>query len=295
MPKLRVGDNEYLALAVRTEYWMPGENFVEIIVETIKDRVKDGDMIVLSEKAISITTGNIVNEDAIEPGWLARFIGGIWMTLVWGYLLGRICHLKPKTIQRLRKYPYPEGPRHKELALNNVGLLQSLRHGSEGGIDGSNVAYSYVSLPLKDPRGMAEYIHREITAMLGRRVGISIVDTDMTYSLGPIHFTPRPNPIEGIFSWGGVFAYILGRMLKLKPRATPLAVVGWDTTTEEALNVAELAHHTRKDGAGKTVWDMAERFGTGLTSVTWEMLKSIEHYPIVLVRKRIRPRNLPAC
>ncbi|UCD72880.1 MAG: coenzyme F420-0:L-glutamate ligase [Candidatus Bathyarchaeota archaeon] len=295
MPRLRVGDVEYLSIAIPTVYWMPGEDFLQIIVRSVKDLARDGDLIVLSEKAISIATGNIVDEKNIEPRPLARLIGGIWMTIVWGHLLGRICHLKPKTIQRLREYPQPEGPKHKEITLNHAGLLQSLRHGSEGGIDGSNVAFSYVTLPLQDPNKIAENLHEEISKKLEQKVGVSIVDTDMTYSIGSFHFTPRPNPLKGIYSIGGVFSYIIGRMLKLKPRATPLAIVGWDASVEEALNIAELTHHSRKDGAGKTVWDMAERFGTDLTSVTWEMLNSVKHCPIVLVRKRatstLKPTN----
>jgi F420-0:gamma-glutamyl ligase-like protein len=291
MPRLRVGDVEYSSLAVPTPYWMPGEDFLEIIVDSVKGLVKNGDLIVLSEKAISIAIGNIVDEENIEPGWLACLIGGIWMTFIWGHLLGRICHLQPKTIRRLREYPQPEGQRHKELTLKHVGLLQSLRHGSEGGIDGSNVAFSFVALPLEDPEKIAEDLHKKITDRIGQEVGVSIVDTDMTYSIGSFHLTPRPKPLNGIYSLGGVLSYVFGRMFKLRPRATPLAVVGWETSVEEALNIAELAHHSRKDGAGKTVWDMAERFGTDLTSVTWEMLSSVKHYPIVLVRRRVNPRE----
>jgi F420-0:gamma-glutamyl ligase-like protein len=37
-------------------------------------------------------------------------------------------------------------------------------------------------------------------------------------------------------------------------------------------------------GAGKTVWDMAERFQVNLTGVTWKMLMKIRHYPIVVLR-----------
>ena len=292
MPRLRVGDVEYLALPIATEYWMPRDDFTETISHKIRDVVRDDDLIALSEKAISVATGNIVDESEIKPGWLANLIGELWMPLLWGYLLGRICHLRPKTIQRLRKYPRVEGSRHKELVLRRAGLLQSLRHGSEGGIDGSNVAFSYVSLPLPEPQRTAEHIRKRLSTMLSRTVAVSIVDTDMTYSLGSIHFTPRPNPIQGIHSFGGVFAYIIGRMLKLRPRATPLAIVGWKVSIEEALNIAELVHHSRKEGAGKTVWDMAERFNTDLTSVSWDMLKSVEHFPIVLVRKRSSARRL---
>jgi len=33
------------------------------------------------------------------------------------------------------------------------------------------------------------------------------------------------------------------------------------------------------------VWDMARRFGTSLTGVTWEMLESVEHRPVVVLRR----------
>ena len=286
-----MGTTEYLGLAIQTKYWMPGDDFVEIIAEAVKDLVRDGDLVVLSEKAISVAIENIVDESSIKPGILARLVSSWWMTLVWGYVLGWVCHLKPTTISRLRSYPRIEGACHKELALREAGFLQSLRHGSEGGIDGSNVAFSFVSLPLRNPRRIAEQISERLSSLLDRKVGIAVVDTDMTYSFGPIHFTPRPNPMKGILSFGGVISYVLGRMFKLRPRATPLAVVGWEVTTEEALDIAELSHHARKDGAGKTVWDMAERFGTGLTSVTWDMLGTVEHFPIVLIKKRLIPEH----
>jgi len=286
MPRLRIDGIDYLALPIATRYWMPGDDFVKIISHEIQDIARDGDLIALSEKAISVATGNIIDESEIKPGWLANSLGRLWMPLVWGYLLGRVCHLRSKTIHRLRNYPPIEGARHKELVLRKAGLLQSLRHGSEGGIDGSNLAFSYVALPLEETPKLAKDLCNILSTGLGRAIAVSIINTDMTYSLGRIHFTPRPNPMRGIHSFGGVFAYIIGRMLKLRPRATPLAVAGWDVNTEEALNIAELVHHSRKEGAGKTVWDMADRFNTDLTSVSWDMLKSVKHFPIVIVRKR---------
>ncbi|MEM2688477.1 MAG: hypothetical protein QXR01_01320, partial [Candidatus Bathyarchaeia archaeon] len=36
--------------------------------------------------------------------------------------------------------------------------------------------------------------------------------------------------------------------------------------------------------AGRTVWDMAEKFNVDLAEVNWEMLEKIKHKPIVLVR-----------
>jgi F420-0:gamma-glutamyl ligase-like protein len=53
---------------------------------------------------------------------------------------------------------------------------------------------------------------------------------------------------------------------------------------EEALNIAELANRSRGFGAGRTVWDMAERFKVDLTDVSWEMLERVKHKPVVIVR-----------
>jgi F420-0:gamma-glutamyl ligase-like protein len=113
-----------------------------------------------------------------------------------------------------------------------------------------------------------------------------IVDTDKTYSFGNFHFTPRPKPIEGIHSFGGVFAYLIGRIFRLRRRATPIAVAGCRLSAEEALRIANVANRARGHGAGRTVWDMAERFGVGLDGVSWEMLETVKHKPIVIVRRK---------
>jgi F420-0:gamma-glutamyl ligase-like protein len=53
---------------------------------------------------------------------------------------------------------------------------------------------------------------------------------------------------------------------------------------EEALRIAALSNRARGDGAGRTIWDVAERFKVDITGVTWNMLESIPHYPVVIVR-----------
>jgi F420-0:gamma-glutamyl ligase-like protein len=156
--------------------------------------------------------------------------------------------------------------------------------GSEGGIDGSNLAYSYVSLPLKDARVAAEELRRQIQLRLRKKVFVLIVDTDKTYSLRYFHFTPRPNPIKGIHSFGGFIVYVTGRMFRLRKRATPIAVSGCSISVEEALEVAEIANRARGYGAGRTVWEMAEKFNVDVDDVSWEMLETVRHKPIVIVR-----------
>ncbi len=275
---------DFETIALATGYWRPSEDYELQIVKALEGKVQNGDVVTISEKAISTAAGNIVDEKPIKPCMLARFLAGFWMGVVWAYVLGTFCHLREKTIDRFKTYPTEEGSKHKQLALNEAGFLQALMHGSEGGIDGSNLPYSYVSLTLKDAQKIAELIREKIHAELGRNVVVVIVDTDKTYSYRNFHFTPRPNPIRGIQSHGGVCAYLLGRFLKLKMRSTPIALSGSSFTAETALQIAETANKARGYGAGRNVWDMAETFGVKLTEVTWEMLEEVEHKPIVIVR-----------
>ncbi|MFQ6073800.1 MAG: coenzyme F420-0:L-glutamate ligase [Candidatus Bathyarchaeia archaeon] len=273
-------------VAVATPYWKPGEDFLQIILDSVRGKIDDGDFLTISEKAISTALCNILDESSIRPGLLARFLAKYWMRLVWGYVLGPLCHLKKETIRRFRAYPIREGSAHKQVALRYAGFLQALMHGSEGAIDGSNLPYSYVSFPLKNAQAVANQIKSRIKTELGKKVVVMIIDTDKTYSLGNFHFTPRPKPIRGIRSCGGVVAYVLGRFFKLKRRSTPVAMAGSKLGTDKALTVAEIANRTRGFGAGRTVWDMAETFNVALTGVSWEMLSEIEHKPIVILRRR---------
>jgi F420-0:gamma-glutamyl ligase-like protein len=276
----------YKVLAITTKYWRIGENYLEEIIESIKGKITDGDFIVVSEKAISTASNNIVDENSVRSSLSAKLIAKYWMRIVWGYFLGPLCHLQERLVQRLCDYPFENGSRHKQVALQYVGLLQALMFGSEGGIDGSNLAYSYVSLPLKNADELAQKIRKEIWLTLRKKVFVIIVDTDKTYSFRNFHFTPRPKPIKGIHSLGGFISYVIGRMFKLKRNATPIAVAGCQISAEKALEVAEVANRARGFGAGRTVWDMAEKFKVELTEVSWEMLETVKHKPIVIVRSK---------
>jgi F420-0:gamma-glutamyl ligase-like protein len=55
---------------------------------------------------------------------------------------------------------------------------------------------------------------------------------------------------------------------------------------EDALEIAEAANRARGSGAGRTVWDMADNFKVGLTEVSWEMLETVKHKPIVILRSK---------
>jgi len=120
---------------------------------------------------------------------------------------------------------------------------------------------------------------------LKRRVCVVVADTDKTFRFRNFFFTPRPNPVRGVHSVGGVVTYVLGRMLRLRKSSTPLAVAGCRLMANEALAITNVADKARGPGSGATVWDMASRFHVGLGDVTWEMLSQVEHKPIVIIRK----------
>jgi F420-0:gamma-glutamyl ligase-like protein len=278
--------SKYCALALATKYWRPGEDFLSEITKALVKKVEDGDFVVVSEKALSTAQGNIMDESMVQPSLSARLIAQFWMRVCWGYPFSAMLKFGQRLTRNLREYPLEAGSRHKQLALERAGPLQALMFGSEGGIDGSNLPYAYVSLPLVNAGEIAGEIRAEIWATLRMKVTVIIVDTDKTYSFRNLHFTPRPKPMHGIHSRGGILAYFTGRMLRLRRRPTPLAVAGRELSAEEALRIANIADKARGTGSGTTVWKMASRFGVAVTGVTWDMLSGIRHKPIVIVRKR---------
>jgi F420-0:gamma-glutamyl ligase-like protein len=271
--------------AIRTRYWRPGEDYLEAITQHAAKYLKPGCVLVLSEKALSTARGNIVDESLAKPGLLAKVIATFWMRAIWGYVLGPLCRFKPATLERLRRFPKKEGAAHKQVVLDAAGFLQALKYGSEGGIDLSNMPYAYACLPLQHPEEVARQIQERLARETETDVTVIIADTDSTFTFHDSHFTAHPHPLEGITPLG-LGAFILGRALKVKQRATPLAVAGSKITVKEALRLAEVAHHVRGYGAGRTVWDMADRFNVDTSDVSWEMLDEDAHFPLVLIRRR---------
>ncbi len=276
---------KYCALALTTSYWKPGDNFEDKIIIALKGKVENGDFVVVSEKAISTALGCMIDESIVKPNSNARSIARFWMRLCWGYLFGILCHFGPRLLSRLRKYPLDSGSRHKQVALQYAGFWQALMFGSEGGIDGSNLPYSFVSLPLNNADELAQKIQKQIFVILKKNVCVIIADTDKTYKFRNFFFTPRPKPLKGIHSFGGASTYIIGRLFNFKKSSTPLAVAGCELAASTALTITNIADKARGPGSGATVWDMAARFQVEFNGVSWEMLSKIRHKPLVIVRK----------
>ncbi len=276
---------KFYTVAVKCKYWKPHCNLLNEInnaIDKIKCLINDGDIIVFSEKALSIGLGLIVDENKIKPGFSAKFLAKFWVRKIWGFILGPLCRLSWKNLFYLRNYPIKEGAAHKQLAINYAGLIQALKVWSEGGIDVTNLPYAYAALPLKNPDETAEKILKSLK--LDKKIAILIVDSDKTFTFKNIHFSSRKTCIKGLINLGPL-AYIIGRIFKLKARSTPIALKGIELSLEETLQVAAVSNKARKFGAGRTIWDASKHFKTELTGITWEMLEKIPHYPIVLVKR----------
>ncbi len=113
------------------------------------------------------------------------------MRFGWGYPLGILSHFGPRLLHRLREYPLESGSRHKQVTLQYAGFWQTLMFGSEGGIDGSNLPYAFVSLPLNNADEIAKKIQKEIRLKMQKDVCVIIADTDKTYRFRNFFFTPQ--------------------------------------------------------------------------------------------------------
>lgn len=276
---------------IKTRYWRPGTDVISEITSVLHDELKEGDLISVSEKALATALGFVVDESAVSPSSLSRFIAGFWMRRIWGGPLGALTRLKHQTLYNLRNYPPDLGAKHKQLALTNVGFLQALRHYSEGGIDASNLPYMLVSLPLSNAISVADRIRGALFKATGHQVSLMIVDGDSTYSWKNLHIAPRRVNIPGMIHFGGFIAFVIGRVFRFQSRPTPVALVGNQFNPDRALWLAKTAHKLSGGGAGRTVWSMSTRFKTGLTGITYEMLESVEHIPIVIFRIEDDPQK----
>jgi F420-0:gamma-glutamyl ligase-like protein len=67
------------------------------IAESVKPIIMDGDIVTISEKALSTAMGFIVDESRVVPGAIAIFLAGFWMRKVWGGPLGCLTKLRQNT------------------------------------------------------------------------------------------------------------------------------------------------------------------------------------------------------
>jgi F420-0:gamma-glutamyl ligase-like protein len=274
---------EYITIPIKTGYIKPNEPYDKII-QNAEYLLEEGDFLVISETPISISQGRLVDESEFQASILSFLLADLWSKYLWGYLLGPIFRIKPRTIQNLKKLP-PEARAHKRMILEYYGLKHALKPASEAGVDLSNVPGTMVSLLPEDPDGVSRDISNKILRDLEIDVTVMIIDTDASYEIMGKKFTSLPIALNGIASDLGIFGYLFGRFGKLLG-PTPLGV-SRPQNLDHALKIAKIAedYHKNNEKNIETVYDMKNIFKGNIKDVTIEMLDSVVHTPAIIVRK----------
>ncbi|WP_456418394.1 coenzyme F420-0:L-glutamate ligase [Methanocaldococcus infernus] len=278
------------AYPIKTRYIKKGENFIPIIVEAIKNsgiKLEDGDFVVLSEKMVSTAEGNFIDESKYKPKMLA-YLTYYWSKYIWGYVLGKIFRLKEEKIKNLRNMPKRESLKHKQMIIEELGLLYSLKPYAEGGIDLTNVPYTYACPLPKEPEKWASLLRKRIKEELGVDVNVMVSDTDATYRLFNFYFTALPYAIKGIHILPGIVGFLLARIIELLKLGgfagcTPLAVVGnHNLKIEELVRIAFIAD--RVHITTKNMGEVLKKHNSYI--ITEEILEKLEHTPVVVIKMK---------
>jgi len=97
----------YLRAVVRTHYVEKGEDIGQVVNKYMGPLLQPSDWVVVSEKLVSISRGNYVEESDVKPGWWARFL--------------------TKYVERTPSGPGGVGsPEKMQLAIEKVGLIKIL-------------------------------------------------------------------------------------------------------------------------------------------------------------------------
>ncbi len=267
-------------------YWYPGTDFVNDIIKRFEAHIDNGDVLAVSEKAISIALGNVYDEKMVKADRfsiaMTRLCNFIWLKAF------RNMFQSQQTINLLTNTPLEVAAAHKKLALRFGGVKHFFKPLSEAGIDTSNLPYTYVSLPLKNANRIAEEISTKIYRKLGKSIVVLVVDTDKCYKpkgLGGIAFSTRYSKIRGVFDFGAI-SYFIGRKFAdlFKEYPTPVAC-SHNIGLPLVLLISRVVERYRGFGLGRNAFEMLENLGKkSFCDVKWADMNTSKHYPAILVK-----------
>lgn len=269
-------------------YWLPGTDVVKEIVKVYGNTIKNNDIIVLSDKALSTALGNIYDESIISVDPMTSIMTFLTSRILWGYLLRKL-FTDINTIKIVSETPLDLLAKHKKLALYYGGIWHFLKPLSESGIDATNLPYYYVSTPVKNITKIIREIKHSIESRLSVNINILIVDTDSCFVPKNAKFlalATRPSTVRGIIDLG-VVAYILGKVFRnlFERFPTPTAYIGIQFDLYTLLRLARISEKLRGYGIGRNIVEMVRALGMEhFKSVTWLSLRRVRHYPIIVLR-----------
>ncbi|HYL67372.1 MAG TPA: coenzyme F420-0:L-glutamate ligase [Nitrosopumilaceae archaeon] len=137
------------------------DDISELVLSTSKPEIKDGDILIVTQKIISKQEGRMVQLSTITPSLLATGIGSEY---------GK----NPQVIQKI----LDESKRI--VRLKDGIIISETIHGfvcANAGVDESNVKQGYVTLLPKDANASAQKLRESIMKKTGKNVAIIISDT----------------------------------------------------------------------------------------------------------------------
>lgn len=72
--KIEVGKESYLRHAIKTHFIKHGENYIDIFKKYVSPIYKEGDIISISEKIISLCQNRIIRREEIKIGFWAKLL-----------------------------------------------------------------------------------------------------------------------------------------------------------------------------------------------------------------------------
>ncbi len=148
---------------IKTRLLREGDDLLSVIKESMAKmglEFEDGDILVVSSKAVSTVQGRVVSLSDIRPSDRAKEVA-------------RRYFLDPRVAQLIVE--------EVDVVLGGVPrVLLACKEGDclpNGGIDRSNVPEGHVALYPKDPMSYAEWLRRRILYECGAKVGVVIADS----------------------------------------------------------------------------------------------------------------------
>jgi len=154
-----------LLIPVKTSLITQGDDIVKVILDSIQrsgESLKDGDIIAISGKIVSICQGRVKRLGEVEPSKEAR-------------ILSKIFHLEPSFVELILQ-------ESDELFHGVPGAILTIRDGIltvNGGVDHKNAPEGYAILWPENPNEEASKIASKIREETGRRVGVIIIDSSL--------------------------------------------------------------------------------------------------------------------
>jgi len=71
---INIDGNDYLRIPLKTKILTPQDDILDIIISASKDKIKENDIITISESPLAITQSRAIPVADLKVGWLARFL-----------------------------------------------------------------------------------------------------------------------------------------------------------------------------------------------------------------------------